>query len=1002
VKEERMSDAFVPRHGQVPEGQPEAEPPERGASEVYGRAQWWTRRTGGQANLRRLHAALAYATTVPDGQRLQQTVLAAAMSTLNAAGIEPSQLDRPLLLTAKGNQLEVAAEWDSTAVARVGPVLDVPEANSGVFLFLPLRSEYADPESGLELPGAALVKRERNGASTVVEATVVTPAADLLIAALLEPGRYEAYARPTDPWLLAALRTVDAHWPWIEAEHRLGRGAQLPDKICQLILCAAEWRSLDRDDLDTLGVGVPGHWNAGGTVCDRCISGLGPIVGTGGILHKPPIVELKPVWEPRGCSWVALGPVADSFFTGIGRVTQISLHPTKADELVAAAAGGGVWWTTDGGLSWSPLMWDLPTLTIGAVAYAPSNPAVIYAASGEDGGGYNPAWPGVGVYRSTDTGGTWTLAAPLVSEEFSAIVVHPTDPNILYVAGDRGLHKSRDGGATWLANPGMASLLDGWITDVVLAHDDPDRLYVAVRNNGVFRSTTGGQASGAAAAFTRLDGPNQLPSGGDAGWGKLTIGQTGGHGSQFVAAKMGPQGRRIFRTIDGGATWTELAANVESVDYDEWCSVIAVRPDDENTLLAGALGLRRTTNGGANPADWTPVTGPAAGVHADQQDAVFSTATPGVGYLANDGGVYRTTDGGASWAFRSSGMQITQFYDVATTRQSGVVIAGGAQDNGIYYRSVGGVWRNIRWGDGTGVAVDPTDPQIFYFSSQNGVAQWTDSLGNLHIGLARSTDGGLTYQELGRTGLSGGSPFVTLLKLDPTHPITNPAATRIMFACGYNVLFRSANGGQAWQRVQAPSGTPFTTVGEITALEFAPSDPSVLYLGTSLGFLYRAGAGGAAAGNWTLLSPPGSTNEAMFPDVPIQSIAINPTNPNNLWVTFTAPGATFSNRWAVTNPLGASHVYASTDAGATWADASGRLPGLSLPDVPTSAVAFHPSQPRTLYAGTDVGVFRTTTAGLSWTSYMDVLPRSPISDLSVGEKRLFAATMGRGVYYRDV
>jgi hypothetical protein len=116
-----------------------------------------------------------------------------------------------------------------------------------------------------------------------------------------------------------------------------------------------------------------------------------------------------------------------------------------------------------------------PTLTIGAVAIAPSNPQVMYAASGEDGGGWNPAWSGVGLYRSTDGGQHWTLATPVASTRFSAIVVDPTDADTVYVAGNSGLHKSVDGGITWMTNPGLQSLFDGSITDVVIAHDDPAR-----------------------------------------------------------------------------------------------------------------------------------------------------------------------------------------------------------------------------------------------------------------------------------------------------------------------------------------------------------------------------------------------------------------------------------------------------------------------------------------------------------------------------------------------
>ncbi|WP_405523466.1 hypothetical protein OG426_09635 [Streptomyces canus] len=976
---------------------PSAQPlkPQRRVPGVYGRSRWFADRLGPRAALERLTQGFEHASGMPDADALATATVAEGLRLLARSGRDPGGIERPVLLDAAGRRLpleEIGEKEDQ--VCRVGPPLDLGPFQDEAFLFVPLPSEGRLP--GTDLSSTALVHRpgrgDITGGVTVVDAAGVDMATRLLIAKVVEPGRFEAYARPVDPWLVTALRTVDLHWDWIVAEHRLGIGTQLLDRICQVVLCAAPWRDVDPERLARAGVGSPGAWpGLSGNVCDRCLDALGPFVVDRGQVLKPPVLKLLPKWGwwTGTCGWEPIGPTPTAGFGGIGRVSQLVVHPKDPDEVFAAAAGGGIWRSRDGGLHWSPLMSDQPTLTMGALAVAPSNPSIVYAASGEDGGGWNPAWPGVGVYRSANAGGTWQLTTPVPSDRFSAVVVHPTDPATLYVAGNRGLHKSRDGGTTWITNPGQSSLLDGQATDVVLAHDAPDRVYAGLHNSGVWQSLSGGESpGGGTAAFSPLTGPGQLPSGSDAGWTKLAIGSAGAHGSQFLAAKIGPDGGRIFRTVDSGTSWTELAGAVAAVGYDEWCSVIAVSPDDENTLLAGAVGLSRTTNGGATAADWAGI----AGVHADQQDIAFSPTSPQTGYLANDGGVYRTTDGGQSWTFRSGGLQITQFYDISASARDAGVLAGGAQDNGVYYRASSGTWRHIPWGDGTGVAIDPTDPRIVYFSSQNGVPNW----------LRRSVDGGQTHQGLSTAGLSGGSPWVTLIKLDPTDPVADPANNRVLFVCGHTELFRSTTGGQSWQRVADQAGTPFTTQGTITSLEFARSAPGVLYLGTSLGFVYRAQGGGATAVDWTLLSPPGTPNEAMFPDVPIQSIGIDPSDPDHVWVAFTGLGVTFSGRWGLTNPLGVSHVYRSTDGGATWQDASGRFTGLNLPDVPTSAVALHPTNRGTVYVGTDVGVFRTTTSGQTWSADSHNLPRSPVTDLTVGRGRLFAATMGRGVYFRDL
>jgi photosystem II stability/assembly factor-like uncharacterized protein len=401
----------------------------------------------------------------------------------------------------------------------------------------------------------------------------------------------------------------------------------------------------------------------------------------------------------------------------------------------------------------------------------------------------------------------------------------------------------------------------------------------------------------------------------------------------------------------------------------------------------------RTTNGGAASAGWTSV---STGIHADQQDLVFDPNNANRIFLANDGGVYRSEDQGDTWTFASGMLAITQLYDIDISERDLDVVAGGAQDNGVYYRDIAGVWRNIPWGDGTQVAIDPTDPNIFYFSSQNGLPAF----------IRKSVNGGFNHQQIGQAGLAGSSsPWVTIIKLDPTDPITNPATSRTLFVCGTNQFFRSTNGGQTWQRINDGVGNAFQTLGAITALEFAPSNPSILYMGTSIGELYRGVNGGATAADWTRLDLVGSSADMLFPNAQIQSLAINPNNSNDVWVVFGGAGVNFTGRPnMILNPLGISHVFRSRDGGANWVDASGQFSPTNLPDVPTSAVAISDFDSEVAYAGTDVGVFRTIDGGETWTAFQDGLPRSPVTELKFNRRhnRLVAGTMGRGVYFRDV
>jgi photosystem II stability/assembly factor-like uncharacterized protein len=530
----------------------------------------------------------------------------------------------------------------------------------------------------------------------------------------------------------------------------------------------------------------------------------------------------------------------------------------------------------------------------------------------------------------------------------------------------------------------------------VIAHDNPDLIYIGVWKDGVYRSSTGGITSTAVPAFEKLNRVNQLPSGLQAGWIKLDTGRKSKNGSKFLVTKLGDNGSKIFTTTDGGNTWTEQAADIASVDFAEWASVIAVDPKNENRLYAGGSTTLALSNDGGQT--WQSIMSDI--VHPDHQDIAFDSNDTNRVYLANDGGIYRSEDAGRNWLFKSGNMRTTQVYDIDISQRDAKVVACGAQDNGIYYRNYSGIWNHLPFGwDGTQVAIDPTDPSIVYFSSQRGIANsvGTDPAG----GLSRSRDGGMTVTPLGTSGLSGDSPWETVMKLDPTDPIVDPANKRIVFVCGNTQLFRSENGGAIWQRVNDSSGNPFNTDGNITALEFAPGDPSVLYMGTDTGAIYKASNGGITRNNWKRVDTAGSPTGTLFPDSQISAICIDSNDSNHVWIVFAGAGVSFTKRPdAILNPLGISHVFKTVDGGNNWEDAGGRFVPLHLPDVPTNAVSIDSHDSDIAYVGTDVGVFRTSDGGDTWTSFSEGLPRSPITELRLHrlDRSLFAATMGRGVY----
>jgi photosystem II stability/assembly factor-like uncharacterized protein len=689
--------------------------------------------------------------------------------------------------------------------------------------------------------------------------------------------------------------------------------------------------------------------------------------------------------------WEELGPTLDPASPrGLGRVKRLDIHPSNGDVLVAGAAGGGVWRTDDSGAHWRPLMDGESSLTIGAVAFAPSDPDFIYAASGEDARPYDPAWPGLGIYGSRDGGNTWPVLTEVRSTRFSAIAVHPWDALTAYVAGNVGLYKTTDGGLTW------QRLAKGRITSVVLDHENPNRVYIGVYRRGVYRSTNGW-------SFSRLDlyldSRHPLPPR-DHGYIRLAIGRHGKHGPGFLITKLGKNGELIYTTTNGGDSWTRGQDNVAWSDgFTEWTSVVAVSPCDEQCLYAGErFDLKRSDDGGAS---WQPI---GQGLHPDHQDLVFDPNNPDRIYLANDAGVYRSSNKGGRWEFASGGLNIAQLYDLDVSAQNPDIVACGAQESGLHYRDGSGQWRALNFlFDCTRVAVDAADSQIAYFSGQFGIKKILAG----EPALARTTNAS-TVGPLGTTNLCGVSPFVTILTLDANPTVSNPASHRIMFLAGNDGLiphlFRSVDGGTTWTRVVyqgatpfGPPGTLFVPEGDITAIEFAGA--SNVYLGTSLGAVYRATTNGGATGeDWKLIN-----NLDDFSGGQISAIAADPANPDHLWVAFAGDGVTFTDRPDGITPSNVSHVYKTTDGGANWTDASGFFFLFwHLPDVPTSAVVVddQTTYPDRAYVGTDTGVFVTTNGGLVWSRLGDGLPAAPVTRLRLHKtgRWLFAATMGRGAY----
>jgi hypothetical protein len=639
----------------------------------------------------------------------------------------------------------------------------------------------------------------------------------------------------------------------------------------------------------------------------------------------------KAAYDPAGAGspWFSIGPRNIN-----GRVRCLAVEPTNADTVYAGAASGGVWKSADGGLTWRPLWDNQESLAIGGIAIAPTSPNTIYVGTGEGvstiyGSGHN--FPGSGVYVSTNGGTTWTRRASATNRRVTQMLVSPTDATRVYVAGLSGFERSTDSGVNW------TMLRAGTITDAAQDPNNATTLYICINNDGVYKSTDGGDT------FKKL---NSAPSGASANWLKISIGKSGIHGSNFLVVRNGSA--QVYTSIDGGTNWTNVST--AGSGWVGWADLIAVALDDEDIVLAGGVGLQRSTNSGSS---WTFL----SGLHSDQHMAVFAPSNTNVVYECNDGGLYRSDDKGQTWREVSNGMVITQFYNAGDWRQISNVIGGGTQDQGTNITTSGLTWKNIHGADGGYLVIDPTDPHVMYAESQS-------------TNIEKTTDGGQMWVNK-TAGLVGSNPWVGAITMDPNN-------SSILFT-GTDRVFRSLNAlATAWSQSSQVLGQMLSTI------TVAPSDSNRVYAGT--GDLYqRAGQGKVFRSDDGGATQPWADKSTGLPTTrPVMTIAVDQTNRDRVCVCY---GATSGGT--------VGHVFYSTNGGNSWTDISG-----DLPDISANALAFDPSLPNTIYLGTDVGVFRTTNLGMNWQAFDNGIPNVVSTDLVVDAttNMMYASTFGRGMY----
>lgn len=665
--------------------------------------------------------------------------------------------------------------------------------------------------------------------------------------------------------------------------------------------------------------------------------------------------------------WEFVGP------TNIGgRVTDIEIPIDENNTYYVGTASGGVFKTINGGDTFNPIFDEQEMLSIGDIAISKNNTQTIWLGTGEvNAGGGSLAYDGDGVYVSTDGGTTWESKGLENVGSIGKIMIDPNDDNTIFVAAmgplfkddtNRGVYKTTDGGDTW-SQVLFVSDIAGAI-DMAQHPTNSSIIYAAswhrIRrpNNRIY----GGEGSG---LWRSLDGggswtemTNGLPTN-PSSKGRISIAIATSNPNILYARYADATGniQGVYRSNDGGDTWQQRNSNqLTNVGFHWWFRGIFIDPTDENTIYNIDFDVAKSINGGQS---WNTA---FPNVHVDQHALAFVNGGTGEVLLGNDGGVYKSENDGAS-STKLNTLPITQFYRFHVDAQNDSKIYGGAQDNNTIRTTTGSGddWMPIYGGDGFQPLVDPTNTNVIYALFQRG-------------NLAKSTNNGASFNTA-ITGISNSD------RKNWDTPIAfDPANSKILFY-GANRLYKTTNAAGNWSAI-SPDLTdgPYTgnlAFGTITSISVSPFNSDIIYVGTDDGNISVTQNGGAT---WQNISP-------VLPNRWVTSVLADREDPNTVYATFSGY------RYGETE----GHVYKSEDLGASW-----DMIDQTLPDIPVNDIV--KDSYNNLFIATDIGVFVSGDEGINWEALDQNIPSVVVTDLHIHEatEYLYIATYGRSSYKLNI